>query len=133
ASRLRARRRPWRLRSRRHRRVSLREELAHVASRPTAVAALQAELSARPRKRMACCTPACLFAPGVGWPGEYPGEAEHMGKFEETSRRLADTFSRHDLEGLANVYAADAVAYDPMYPEPLRGRAAIKKDAATFL
>ncbi|TMC56423.1 MAG: ester cyclase [Chloroflexi bacterium] len=82
---------------------------------------------------MACCTPACLFAPGVAWPGEYPGEAEHMGKFEETSRKLADTFSRHDLEGLANVYAADAVAYDPMYPEPLRGRAAIKKDAATFL
>jgi steroid delta-isomerase-like uncharacterized protein len=55
-----------------------------------------------------------------------------MGKYEETSRKAADAFNKHDLDALANLYAEDAVAYDPMYPEPLRGRAAIRKDAATF-
>jgi steroid delta-isomerase-like uncharacterized protein len=55
-----------------------------------------------------------------------------MGKYQDTSRKLADTFTKHDLDALAKLYAEDAVAYDPMYPEPLRGRAAIRKDAATF-
>jgi steroid delta-isomerase-like uncharacterized protein len=55
-----------------------------------------------------------------------------MGKYEETSRKAADAFNKHDLDALAKLYAEDAVAYDPMYPEPLRGRAAIRKDAATF-
>ncbi len=31
---------------------------------------------------------------------------------------------------MAAIYAQDCVAYDPFYPEPLRGRAAIEKDAA---
>jgi steroid delta-isomerase-like uncharacterized protein len=55
-----------------------------------------------------------------------------MGKYQETSRKVADAFNKHDLDALAKLYAEDAVAYDPMYPEPLRGRAAIRKDAATF-
>jgi len=55
-----------------------------------------------------------------------------MGKFEEVSRKLAKAINTHDLDGLAKVYAYDAVAYDPMYPEPLRGRDAIKKDSADF-
>jgi steroid delta-isomerase-like uncharacterized protein len=55
-----------------------------------------------------------------------------MGKFEEASRKLAKAITTHDLDGLAKVYASDAVAYDPMYPEPLRGREAIKKDSADF-
>ena len=55
-----------------------------------------------------------------------------MGKYEDMSRKFAETFNRHDLEGVAKLYATDAVAYDPMYPEPLRGRDAIRKDAATF-
>jgi steroid delta-isomerase-like uncharacterized protein len=55
-----------------------------------------------------------------------------MGKYQDTSRKVADAFNKHDLDALAKFYAQDAVAYDPMYPEPLRGRDAIRKDAATF-
>ena len=55
-----------------------------------------------------------------------------MGKFEEASRKLAKAISAHDLDAVAKVYASDAVAYDPMYPEPLKGREAIKKDTADF-
>ncbi|TME72681.1 MAG: nuclear transport factor 2 family protein [Chloroflexi bacterium] len=56
-----------------------------------------------------------------------------MGKYEDISKKAAETFNKHDLDAYAKLYAEDAVAYDPMYPEPLRGRAAIRKDAATFL
>jgi steroid delta-isomerase-like uncharacterized protein len=55
-----------------------------------------------------------------------------MGKYQDASRKFADTFNKHDLDGLAKLYAADAVAYDPMYPEPLRGRDAIRNDTATL-
>ena len=55
-----------------------------------------------------------------------------MGKFEEVSRNLAKANTAHDLDAVAKVYASDAVAYDPMYPEPLKGREAIKKDTADF-
>jgi steroid delta-isomerase-like uncharacterized protein len=57
---------------------------------------------------------------------------ERMGKFEEVSRNLAKAITAHDLDAVAKIYASDAVAYDPMYPEPLRGRDAIKKDTADF-
>ena len=53
-----------------------------------------------------------------------------MGKFEEASRKLAKAVNAHDLDAVTKAYASDAVAYDPMYPEPLRGREAIKKDSA---
>ncbi|MEK6227530.1 MAG: ester cyclase [Chloroflexota bacterium] len=55
-----------------------------------------------------------------------------MGRFEETSRKLADAQNNHDSEAVARLYAPDAVAYDPMYPEPLRGREAIGKDNDGF-
>lgn len=55
-----------------------------------------------------------------------------MGKYGDLSKKVADTFNKHDLDALAKLYAEDAIAYDPMSPEPLRGRAAIRKDAATF-
>jgi len=55
-----------------------------------------------------------------------------MGRYQDASRKFAETFNKHDLDGLAKLYATDAVAYDPMYPEPLRGRDAIRKDTATF-
>ena len=51
-----------------------------------------------------------------------------MGKFEDQSRKLAKAITAHDLDAAAKLYATNAVAYDPMYPEPLRGREAIKKD-----
>lgn len=42
-------------------------------------------------------------------------------------------FNNHDAAGWGSRYAEDAVLYDPQYPEPLRGRAAIQKDAEDFL
>ena len=55
-----------------------------------------------------------------------------MGKYQDASKKFADVFNKHDLDGVAELYASDAIAYDPMYPEPLRGRDAIRKDTATF-
>jgi steroid delta-isomerase-like uncharacterized protein len=55
-----------------------------------------------------------------------------MGKFEETARKLAEATTKHDGEAVARLYATDAVVYDPMYPQPLRGREAIRKDNAIF-
>ncbi|MFN2521096.1 MAG: ester cyclase, partial [Candidatus Limnocylindria bacterium] len=39
----------------------------------------------------------------------------------------------HDARAVGKLYAQDAVAYDPFFPEPLRGPAAIEKDAANFI
>ncbi len=39
----------------------------------------------------------------------------------------------HDVDGFAGFYAADAVIVDPQYPEPLKGRDAIRKDIADFV
>lgn len=50
----------------------------------------------------------------------------------EIIRKAVDAFNRHDATAFAGVYAEDAVVYDPYYPEPLRGRAAIEKDMADF-
>ena len=55
-----------------------------------------------------------------------------MGKYQDASKKFVDMFSKHDVDGVAKLYASDATAYDPMYPEPLRGRDAIRKDAASF-
>jgi steroid delta-isomerase-like uncharacterized protein len=41
--------------------------------------------------------------------------------------------NRHDLATFAASYRKDAVVYDPMYPEPLRGREAIRKDMEEFM
>jgi steroid delta-isomerase-like uncharacterized protein len=41
--------------------------------------------------------------------------------------------NRHDPDGFAGFYTADAVIEDPQYPEPLKGRAAIRKDIAAFV
>lgn len=38
----------------------------------------------------------------------------------------------HDAAGLAASYSKDTVVEDPQYPEPLRGRAAVKKDSSDF-
>jgi steroid delta-isomerase-like uncharacterized protein len=56
-----------------------------------------------------------------------------MGKFDETTQKIAAAISKHDLDAHGKLYASDAVAYDPMYPQPLRGRDAIRKDTETFL
>src|SRR2546428_11276445 len=55
-----------------------------------------------------------------------------MAKFEDAARKLTDANTKHDITTATNTYASDAVAYDPMYPQPLRGRDAIKKDMAVY-
>ena len=55
-----------------------------------------------------------------------------MGKAEDVVKKLATAMNDHDAEALSALYAEDAVAYDPFYPEPLRGRKAIEEDAANF-
>ncbi|MEX0696183.1 MAG: ester cyclase [Dongiaceae bacterium] len=51
----------------------------------------------------------------------------------EVHKKGADVFTRHDIEAFADLYAADAVVNDPGYPEPLKGREAVKKDMAVFV
>ncbi|MFD4422301.1 ester cyclase [Agromyces sp. NPDC058484] len=41
-----------------------------------------------------------------------------------------DAFNRDDPAGFAAIYAEDAIVHDPLYPQPLRGRAAVEQDAA---
>ena len=55
-----------------------------------------------------------------------------MTAFEDLAKEWTEAFNKHDARAVAAHYAQDAVAYDPFYPEPLKGRAAIEKDAADF-
>lgn len=48
---------------------------------------------------------------------------------DNQAQRYVDAINRGDVDGLAALYGADAVMYDPMSPEPVKGRDAI---AATF-
>lgn len=48
---------------------------------------------------------------------------------DDLAQRYVDAVNRGDVEGVAALYAADAVMYDPATPEPVKGRDAI---AATF-
>ena len=48
---------------------------------------------------------------------------------DDLAQRYVDAVNRGDVEGVAALYAADAVMYDPLTPEPVKGRDAI---AATF-
>ncbi len=55
-----------------------------------------------------------------------------MTAFEDLAKKWTEAFNRHDARAVAANYAQDCVAYDPSLPEPLKGRAAIEKDAADF-
>jgi steroid delta-isomerase-like uncharacterized protein len=46
----------------------------------------------------------------------------------DIAREIADAFNRRDADAIAEHYAEDAVVHDPQYPEPLRGREAIRQD-----
>ena len=48
-------------------------------------------------------------------------------------RKAVEALNRHDPAGFAANYTEDAVIYDPYYPEPLRGRAAVQKDIEDFV
>jgi steroid delta-isomerase-like uncharacterized protein len=47
--------------------------------------------------------------------------------------KLSEAINSHDVKTIASLYADNAVVYDPFYPEPLKGRAAIEKDTAANL
>jgi transposase len=51
---------------------------------------------------------------------------------QETPKKTFEAFNRHDAAAFAALYTADAIASDPQYAEPLRGRAAIRKDIEDF-
>lgn len=51
---------------------------------------------------------------------------------QDIAKKALDAFNRHDAEAFAALYTEDAVAPDPQYAEPLRGRPAIRKDIEAF-
>ena len=51
---------------------------------------------------------------------------------QDVARKAIEAFNRHDANAFAQLYAADAVAPDPQYAKPLRGREAIRKDIEAF-
>jgi len=51
---------------------------------------------------------------------------------EDTVRKAIDIFNSHDANAFAALYAEDAVVYDPQYPQPLKGKEAIRKDIEDF-
>jgi steroid delta-isomerase-like uncharacterized protein len=56
-----------------------------------------------------------------------------MATVEDVIRKTAQALTDHDADAAAKLYARDATVTDPFYPEPLRGEAAIRKDAADFI
>jgi steroid delta-isomerase-like uncharacterized protein len=57
-------------------------------------------------------------------------EREGTHQAQEIHKRGAEAINRHDLDAFANLYSTNAVVIDPTYPEPLKGRDAIRKDVA---
>jgi steroid delta-isomerase-like uncharacterized protein len=51
---------------------------------------------------------------------------------EETVRKQIEEWNSRDADRVAAGYAEDATVLDPYYPEPLKGREAVKKDAGDF-
>lgn len=51
---------------------------------------------------------------------------------QDALKKTVEAFNRHDADGFAALYATAAIAHDPQYPEPLRGRDAIRKDIEDF-
>ncbi len=47
--------------------------------------------------------------------------------------KLSEAINSHDAKTVASLYADNAVVYDPFYPEPLKGKAAIEKDTTVNL
>jgi steroid delta-isomerase-like uncharacterized protein len=54
-------------------------------------------------------------------------------QFGDVIRQASEALNRHDADGWAKVYAEDVVVYDLQYPEPLRGREAVRSDMAAFV
>ncbi|PIR82326.1 hypothetical protein COU20_02780 [Candidatus Kaiserbacteria bacterium CG10_big_fil_rev_8_21_14_0_10_59_10] len=52
---------------------------------------------------------------------------------EQALKGSLEAFSAHDADAFASFFAEGASAYDPQYPEPLRGKDAIRKDIEDFI
>lgn len=52
---------------------------------------------------------------------------------EELARRYVDTFNDRDVDAWVALFAEDAVVHDPFFPEPSKGREAIKSVVKTVL
>jgi len=50
----------------------------------------------------------------------------------DTIKKAMSAFNRHDAKGVGGSYAPKTVVHDPQYPEPLKGRDAVLKDAQAF-
>lgn len=48
----------------------------------------------------------------------------------EKHQKAVDAFNRHDPDGVVQLYAPDAVLYDPQHREPIHGRDAIRDEYA---
>jgi steroid delta-isomerase-like uncharacterized protein len=48
----------------------------------------------------------------------------------ERHQQAVDAFNAHDVEAVADLYAAEAVLHDPQQPEPVHGRDAIREGYA---
>ena len=55
------------------------------------------------------------------------------GDMESRVRERIASWNRHDVAGFVRYYSDDATVYDPMYPEPLRGAAAVGRDFQEFI
>ena len=55
------------------------------------------------------------------------------GDMESRVRERIASWNRHDVAGFVGYYSDDATVYDPMYPEPLRGAAAVRRDFQEFI
>jgi steroid delta-isomerase-like uncharacterized protein len=53
--------------------------------------------------------------------------------YSKTIQDMTGLFNNHNIKDLSANYADDAVVHDPLYPEPLRGKAAIENDWVEFL
>ncbi len=67
---------------------------------------------------------------GQAEPGDSPGPQRSP---LATQRQGLAAINRHDAESVAALYASDALLYDPFYPQPLRGRGAVREDFETFV
>lgn len=54
-------------------------------------------------------------------------------QFVDVSRQASEAVNQHDADGFARIYAENTAVYDPQYPEPLRGREAIRNDMEAWL
>lgn len=53
--------------------------------------------------------------------------------FEERLKKSTDAFNKGDIDSYLTLFTDDAVLYDPLSPEPSRGKEAIRRSVAELL